>query len=101
MAKRGRRLGQNVSPRDERGWRIPRKGTIRRQVYDLILQGKQGQQIWKPLGISHASYTKHRQNIMRPDHVNKLNYKYANRDCGDNSSTAPMSRFYKSNFEPT
>lgn len=27
-------------PRDERGWLIPRVGTVTRQIYDLLVQGK-------------------------------------------------------------
>jgi hypothetical protein len=26
-------------PRDHRGWRIPREGTVARQVYDLLING--------------------------------------------------------------
>jgi hypothetical protein len=27
-------------PRDERGWRVPKSGTLRRRVYDLMVEGK-------------------------------------------------------------
>lgn len=72
--KRGRKLGQIVNPRDERGWMVPREGTTRRRVYDLMVQGKRGREIWVTLNISHTSYVTHRQNIIRTARLNAQRY---------------------------
>lgn len=31
--------------RDERGWRVPRPGTVSRKIYELLLQGLKPRQI--------------------------------------------------------
>lgn len=78
--KRGRRLGQTVNQRDERGWMIPRADTMRRKIYDLMVQGKRGKQIWQKLGISHASYVTQRQNIVSSERLNAMRYNNSHDD---------------------
>lgn len=73
----GRRVGQKINPRDERGWMIPREGTIRRKIYDLMVQGKRGKAIWATIGISHASFVTHRQCILQSERLNAQRYNAA------------------------
>lgn len=89
MAKRGRRIGQNVSPRDERGWRIPRAGTIRRRIYDMLVEGKKPRQIHKAVGISYICCVMHQQHIKTPDRTNALRY---NREHPDDPVPVPGDR---------
>lgn len=81
MAKRGRRIGQNVNPRDERGWRIPRPGTVRRRVYEMMLAGKSVPQITKALDISYICCCMHQQHIKKPDRTNALKYNLEHPDA--------------------
>lgn len=74
MAKAGRRIGQHVNKRDERGWMIPRPGTVRRRVYDLLIAGKDVGSIHKALGISYASCVMHKRNIEQADRANAQRY---------------------------
>ena len=74
MKPRGRRLGQTVNPRDERGWMIPRLGTARRQVYDLMAQGKSVKEICTILNTPKYSVVVHRQNITKTARLNAQRY---------------------------
>ena len=38
-------------PRDDRGWIIPKDGTLSRQIYDLLVQGKGTAEIASRLGV--------------------------------------------------
>lgn len=80
MTKRGRRLGQKVNARDERGWMIPRPGTVRRRVYDMMVNGNGAAKIHKALGISYASCIMHQQNITKSDRLNAQRYNVAHPD---------------------
>lgn len=74
MAKRGRKIGQNVNQRDERGWRVPRAGTIRHRVYEMMLERKTNAQMQRALGISYMSVVMHKQHIAKPDRTNAQRY---------------------------
>lgn len=74
MAKRGRQIGQKVNARDERGWKIPRAGTVGRRVYDLMLKGVGPSKIYKMLGISYQSCIMHQRSIKQSDRVSAQKY---------------------------
>lgn len=93
--KRGRLLGQTVNPRDERGWMIPRAGTVRRKIYDLMVQGKEGKEIWQKLGLTHATYVTHRQNIVATDRLNAQRYNASH----DSQVRVPPSVEYKRGWD--
>lgn len=80
MAKRGRRLNQKINERDERGWRVPREGTIRRAVYDRLVAGEKVGTIHEAVGISFMSCIMHKRAITKPERVNALNYNAAHPD---------------------
>ena len=56
-------LGQIMNPRDEHNWMIPRPGTKRRQVYDLLIAGKRAGEIMKELNLTRRAYSDHQQRI--------------------------------------
>jgi len=74
MAKRGRRIGQTVNVRDERGWMIPRAGTVRLRVYNMMVQGKGVAEIHKALRISYAVCLMHQRHITQTARVNAQKY---------------------------
>lgn len=57
--KRGRKPGQIVNPRDERGWMIPREGTVRRRVYDALCAGSN-----QIDGMTQRAFSTHKANIV-------------------------------------
>ncbi len=67
--------GTLINPRDERGWSIPRAGTKRRAVYDLIVLGWGGRDVYDTLKITPAAYRRHRQMILNPLPVYKREWK--------------------------
>lgn len=71
---RGRQIGQHGNPRDKRGWMVPRAGTMRRRVYDLLVLGKRNKEAYEALGISYEAYRKHRRFIEKTDHWNSIQY---------------------------
>jgi FixJ family two-component response regulator len=79
---RGRKLGQTANPRDERGWMVPRTGTKRRAVYDLLVVGKRRKDICAAVGITKTAYKKHRAYITKTEHMNAVGYAYAQRAFG-------------------
>lgn len=62
--KRGRKLGEFVNARDERGWMIPKEGTLRRRVYEAMRSGNPRRAICTALGISLDVYDAHRAYIV-------------------------------------
>lgn len=77
MKPRGRQIGQTVNPRDERGWMVPRAGTIRRSVYDALVAGTSYRDVCQSLGISKWSYYGHRDYIMNTAHVYERRRRWA------------------------
>lgn len=68
------KLGRKIRKRDARGWLIPRDGTMRRRVYDLLVTHKNLGFIQKTLGISYAGAVMHKRCIVKSDRVNALKY---------------------------
>jgi len=56
---------RQLNKRDRKGWRIPRTGTISRQIYDAINEGKTPTEIGRLLG-------------MDPQTVRVLSHKFRN-----------------------
>lgn len=52
-----------MNPRDERNWMIPRPGTVRRKVYDLLVAGKKTGEIMRELNLTRPAYNSHRHFI--------------------------------------
>lgn len=71
MRRPGRLIGQLVNPRDERGWMIPRQGTIRRSVYNGLVLGLSLWELSEALEISHDAVEAHVASIQRTDKVNE------------------------------
>lgn len=61
---RGRKPGEIQNPRDERGWMVPREGTLRRRVYDAMVAGLPTQVASSKLGIPASHYRAYRQCIV-------------------------------------
>lgn len=40
---------KELNPRDDKGWRIPRKGTLSRKIYDMLADGQRPVDIAKRL----------------------------------------------------
>lgn len=58
-------------PRDERGWIVPRAGTVTREVYDMMLEGRERDEIVALLGFVDARNIDARiWAIKNPDKVN-------------------------------
>ena len=57
--KRGRKIGQIVNPRDERGWMIPKPGTVRRAVYNALVAG-----LSQVEGLNMDAFYTHKQAIV-------------------------------------
>jgi hypothetical protein len=68
------KLGQTMNPRDERGWMIPRPGTKRRRVYNLLLAGKPASEIMLELELSRKAYSSHQWFIANPEKANAAAY---------------------------
>jgi hypothetical protein len=79
VSKRGRKLGTIVNPRDKRGWQIPRAGSLRRQVYELLIIGARRAKICSDLGISIPAYRSHHRHITAPIVTNASDYRYKQR----------------------
>ncbi len=67
-------LGQPMNPRDERGWMIPRPGTKRRRVYDLLSAGKPASEIMWELELSRKAYSNHQWFIANSEKANAAAY---------------------------
>lgn len=78
-----RRLGQNICPRDEEGWRVPHKGTASRQVYDLLVLGLSVDQIAARLKRSVSWARVHKRAIVAPDLKNAYALKYLRKEYGE------------------
>jgi len=65
MTRRGRKLGELQNPRDERGWMIPRPGTVRRKVYNALVSGLG----WAELGMCRLRFSTHKQAIVSGERV--------------------------------
>jgi hypothetical protein len=63
-----------MNPRDERGWMIPRPGTKRRKVYDLLLAGKPASEIMWELDMKRKAYGSHRLFITSWERANRTAY---------------------------
>lgn len=64
MRPEGRLIGQLVNPRDGRGWKIPKEGTIRRGVYNGLVLGLSAQEIATGLRISRKAVLAHKASIV-------------------------------------
>ena len=74
--KPGRKEGENQNPRDQRGWMIPKEGTIRRKVYDLMVMGFTPQHICEELHMSKVLFAVNRHYIQNADRVNARQLKH-------------------------
>lgn len=66
----GRKQGQLTNPRDDRGWMIPKPGTIRRKVYDLLVAGRNQFEICGELGMSRVNFAVNKHYIEHSEQVN-------------------------------
>lgn len=73
-----RKLGQDVNPRDDRGWRIPRSGTRSRKVYVLMRRDMPTKEIMRLLGMSKKTVYYHYRAIKhwKALNANRLGYKH-------------------------
>lgn len=78
-----RRLGQNICPRDEEGWRVPHKGTASRQVYDLLVLGLSVDQIAARLKRSPSWVRVRRYVIVKPHIENARKYRHLHKEIGE------------------
>jgi DNA-binding CsgD family transcriptional regulator len=60
-------------PRDDRGWRVPKHGTLSRQIYDLLARGKSTSEIASELGIKVTSTRVLAYKIRNSEMVNARN----------------------------
>ena len=62
----------NLNPRDERGWRVPRKGTKSYEIYHLLVDGWSSGEIIKLYGEDwrKTAIRVHIHRIMKPDTSN-------------------------------
>lgn len=68
------KLGQIMNPRDARGWMIPRIGTKRRKVYDMLVDGRKPSEIMGVLDLSRPAFNSHRHFITSPVKANRSSY---------------------------
>lgn len=54
-------------PRDANGWRIPRPGTLRRQIYELLVDGHKPSVIAREVGRSRVYVSVTAWTIRNPD----------------------------------
>ena len=69
-------------PRDERGWRIPREGSLSRRIYDaIVIDGVTSSgRIAIALGVQPTMVRVLRHRLQRPEHANEKQ-KYHSRNC--------------------
>lgn len=70
------RRGHKLNKRDQRGWRIPREGTLSRKIYDLTLNGKMPAQIANTLRCDVGKVRVLLHRFRRPDEANERSYDY-------------------------
>lgn len=70
------RRGHKLNKRDQRGWRIPRDGTLSREIYDLTLQGKMPAEIAKTLRCDANTVRVLVNRFRRPEDANERSYDY-------------------------
>lgn len=69
-----------IQPRDQNGWRIPRKGTLSREVYDLFIDGNDRHAIAETLKKSPNTIGVLINRFQNPDQHNESSLKgYKNR----------------------
>lgn len=71
---RGRKVGEIVNVRDDRGWRVPRIASLRRKVYDGLRDDRPIQQIAAELGITVRAAKNHRTQIIKWATENPASY---------------------------
>lgn len=84
-------MGNNKQfrPRDENGWRIPREGSVARQIYDLLKQGKSRAEIREALPQLGRRRIDSKISVIRnPDWANKLRAASGRRERA--ASAAPV-----------
>ena len=62
----------NVRPRDEQGWRVPRRGTVSANIYALAKKGLSVIEIAKQLSRARSNVNVHLFKIKRPERANQL-----------------------------
>ncbi len=68
------KLGTKRRPRDERGWMIPKDGTLSHKIYDLLVEGKGTTEIASTLGIKVINTRVLAHRIRNPETVNARPY---------------------------
>ena len=68
------KLGAKQRPRDERGWMIPKDGTLSHKIYALLVQGKGTTEIASALGIKVNNTRVLAHRIRNPETVNAQRY---------------------------
>ena len=68
--RRGRKIGALQNARDERGWMIPREGTLRRAIYDAMVANEGPAAVRQRLNLSGAAYAQHRSVIVNWGTIN-------------------------------
>ncbi len=67
-------MGKKRLPRDERGWMIPKDGTLSRKIYGMLVQGKGTTQIASELSIKIANARVLAHKIRNPEAVSAKRY---------------------------
>lgn len=67
-------MGTKRLPRDERGWMIPKDGTLSRKIYGLLVQGKGTTEIASALGIKIVNARVLAHKIRNPEAVSAKRY---------------------------
>ena len=68
------KLGAKQRPRDDRGWMIPKDGTLSHKIYALLVQGKGTTEIASALGIKVNNTRVLAHGIRNPETVNAQRY---------------------------
>ena len=63
---------RNMRPRDEQGWRVPRRGTVSANIYALAKKGLSVTEIATQLGRARSNVGVHLFKIKRPERANQL-----------------------------
>jgi hypothetical protein len=75
--------------RDERGWRVPRPGTIAASIYALAKNGLSTREIADRLGRARNNVGVHLFKIRRPDRGNLLGNAWRKKQRGERKAIPP------------
>ena len=70
---------RNMRPRDQQGWRVPRRGTLSADIYALAKKGLSATQIAKQLGRTRNNVQVHLFKIKRPERANQFGRSWKDR----------------------